>query len=247
MCINRDFFAHWHWHLVAAQAGSTIFGQAVRGHTQIMLASKPVASLVQDEDIPPEVRRKLVLSQKIRKFATAELALPDNGSYLRYARIDRPYVMWNVFASAELSFDAHSWCYPVVGCLSYRGYYDRSDATELADKLQAQGADVYVAPVAAYSTLGWFADPLISPMMRWPDEELARVIFHELAHQQRYIRDDTELNEAYATALAEIALLAWGQGRAEICWRGSARAQTHEGCQFYRSATGYQKRAGRDF
>lgn len=159
--------------------------------------------------MPPHTRRQLERVRDIRNFASSELHLPDNNSYREYADLDRDYVVWNVFAAPALSLEALEWCYLFVGCLTYRGYFDRADALRLAIDLREQGLDVFTGGVAAYSTLGWFDDPVLNTMLRWDETRLATVIFHELAHQRLYIRDDTKFNEAFADTVAMAGVHRW--------------------------------------
>jgi len=179
----------------------------------MLSAARPIPQWLADPATPPELRQRLELAREIRAFASRELALPDNDSYTRYADLHRPSAVWNVFATAELSLQLKTWCYPLFGCASYRGYFHQSDADALAQQLAAQGMDVFVAPVPAYSTLGWFSDPLLNTFVGWPEPELARLIFHELAHQLVYVRDDTRFNESFATAVEREGVARWVTAR----------------------------------
>jgi predicted aminopeptidase len=185
------------------------YGQAVGGHLGLMNAREPVDEVIADPGSPPELRRQLSDSQAMRSFAAAELALPVDDSYRHYVALDRPYVVWNVFATPELSLEPEQWCFLIVGCVSYRGYFDEADARALADELAAQGLDVHVGGAIAYSTLGWFDDPLTSPMLDRGDIALAGLIFHELAHRRLYVKDDSAFNEAYASTVEEMGLRRW--------------------------------------
>ena len=147
--------------------------------------------------------------QAIRRFASRDLGLPDNGSYTRYADLGRPFVTWNVFATPGLSLEPRRWCFPIAGCVDYRGYFDEAAAKREATRLTAEGDDVYVGGVPAYSTLGWFDDPVLSTFIRWPETEVARLVFHELAHQLLYVKDDTVFNESFATTVEEVGLERW--------------------------------------
>jgi predicted aminopeptidase len=151
----------------------------------------------------------------IRDFATRELGLPDNGSYRSYADLGRPYVVWNVVAAPEFSVEPKEWCYPVVGCVAYRGYFSEQRARRFAAGVRSQGLDVTVDGVAAYSTLGHFDDPVLNTMMGWNDVELAAIIFHELTHQLLYVANDASFNEALATTVEEEGVRRWlqSQGR----------------------------------
>ncbi len=155
------------------------------------------------------MRRRLELAAAARRFASERLGLPNNESYLHYADLKRPYVVWNVFAAPALSLNLHRSCFLFVGCLEYRGYYAEAAARRFAATLRLRGYDVYVGGVSAYSTLGWFDDPLLNTMLRWSDAELVKTIFHELAHQQFYVNGDSTFNESFATAVANYGLAAW--------------------------------------
>ncbi len=202
---------------MAALAGCgsvSYLSQSVQGHLGVMNAARPVAEWLADAGTPAELRERLLLSQRIRDFAVRELALPDNASYRRYAALDRPAVVWNVVAAPELSLALKTWCFPVVGCVGYRGYFEREGAVALAGELRGAGLEASVYGVPAYSTLGklpfdYFADPLLSTFIRYPEGELARLIFHELAHQVAYAKDDTEFNESFATAVERLGGTRW--------------------------------------
>ena len=201
--------------LLAAGGCSTAgyYGQSVAGHLDIVRRAQPVERWIADPATPPALRARLELAARMRAWAVTELALPDNASYRRYAALDRPAAVWNVVAAPELSLKLETWCFAFVGCVGYRGYYDRAAADALADELRARGLDVQVYPVPAYSTLGWTnwlgGDPLLSTFIGWPEGELARLIFHELAHQVVYVRDDTMFNESYATAVERLGGARW--------------------------------------
>ncbi|MFN9807733.1 MAG: aminopeptidase [Betaproteobacteria bacterium] len=198
------------------------YAQAVGGHVRLMTAARPVEQWLADPTASADLKQRLELAQRIRRFAADELGLPDNASYTAYANLGRPAVVWNVFATPELSLQLKSWCYPVLGCASYRGYFAQADAQAHADALRAAGYDVNVVPVPAYSTLGWTnwlgGDPLLSTFIHWPEAELARLIFHELAHQVVYVSGDTVFNESFATAVERAGLQRWieAAGRPEL-------------------------------
>jgi len=191
------------------------YGQAARGQVEILLGRRSFAEVIADPASPPELRRKLALARDARAFAVRELALPDNASYLRYTDLHRPFVVWNVFAAPALSLAPIESCFPIVGCLSYRGYFRETKARAHAAKLAAQGADVYVGGVAAYSTLGWFSDPLLNTMLVWDDRRLVKTLFHELAHQRVYFPGDTAFNESFAMAVADLGYARWRASRGE--------------------------------
>ena len=188
-------------------------GQSVGGHLELMRRARPVDQWLADSATSEALKRRLELSQRMRAFAVRELHLPDNSSYTRYADIGRPAVVWNVVATPELSLTLKTWCFPVMGCVGYRGYFDKAGADALAATLHAQGLEVDVYGVPAYSTLGWTnwlgGDPLLSTFINWPDAELARLMFHELAHQVAYAADDTAFNESFAVAVERIGGTRW--------------------------------------
>lgn len=191
------------------------YGRTVTGHLQILQSRQPVRDIIEDERADPALRSTLIHIGELLDFAHDDLALPDNGSYRHYADLNRPYVAWNVFAVPELSMDPKQWCYPLVGCFDYRGYFDRNSAVDYAMRLRQQAWDVYVGGVRAYSTLGWFRDPVLNTMLDQDDWEIARLIFHELAHQKIYIKDRVDINEAFAESVARIGLERWLATRAE--------------------------------
>lgn len=188
------------------------YAQSVNGQLEIMVKSRSIDRLINNNSLPRDTLAQLTLSKQIRDFAINELGLPDNNSYLDYADLKRDFVVWNVFAAPELSLQGRQWCYLIVGCLSYRGYFSEEAANSLANELENQGYDVFVGGVTAYSTLGWFADPVLNTMLRYGDTYLAKVIFHELAHQKVYIKNDTEINEAFADTVAEAGVRRWLDG-----------------------------------
>jgi predicted aminopeptidase len=189
--------------------------QTAHGQLSLMSKRKPIGRVIDDPSTPPGVRAKLQEVTEIREFAIRELGLPDNGSYRSYADVGRPYVVWNVVAAPEFSLTARRWCYPVVGCVAYRGYFKENKARSYAAKLRGEGWDVSVGGVAAYSTLGHFSDPILNTMMGWDDIELAAIVFHELTHQLLYVRNDSSFNEALATTVEEEGVRRWllRQGR----------------------------------
>ena len=189
------------------------YWQSVSGHLQLMNAARPVQEWLEDASAPAPPKQRLVLSQRMREFAVKELHLPDYPSYRRYADLKRRAVVWNVVAAPEFSLTLRTWCFPVMGCVSYRGYFAETEARAEADALQAQGWEVSVYGVPAYSTLGWMnwagGDPLLNTFITYPEGELARLIFHELAHQVVYVKDDTMFNESFATAVERLGSARW--------------------------------------
>jgi predicted aminopeptidase len=189
------------------------YAQAVNGHMDLMQRARPVPEVIADPATPAPLRERLELSQRMRDFAVAELKLPEGPSYRRYADLGRSAVVWNVVAAPELSLQLKTWCFPVVGCVGYRGYYSQAAADALAAELRAQGYEVMVYGVPAYSTLGkleWMGgDPLLNTFVGGSEADLARLIFHELTHQVVYVGDDTTFNESYATAVERLGGRLW--------------------------------------
>ena len=190
--------------IVSGLCGCTNLGyyyQAVEGQMQIWNRSRPIAQVIEDTHTSPPIRERLTQVLRMRDFASAELALPDNGSYRKYADLERPYVVWNVFAAAEFSVVPKEWCFPFAGCVGYRGYFNQAGAERFSEELRRKGLDVFVTGIPAYSTLGWFDDPVLNTVMRYRDPQLAGLIFHELAHQVVYVPGDTVFNESFAVAV----------------------------------------------
>jgi predicted aminopeptidase len=185
------------------------YTQAVRGHVEIMRLAEPIDERLRQPDTPEPLRAKLTRVLAIREFASRELQLPDNGSYKRYADLGRPFVLWNVFAAPEFSVKPVESCFLFAGCVSYRGFYSEERAKQHADELAAEGYDTYVVGVSAYSTLGWFDDPVLSTFLQYSETEVARTVFHELAHQVLYLKGDTMFNESFATAVEEEGARRW--------------------------------------
>ena len=184
------------------------YWQGITGQIDLLTRAQSISSVLENVR-DPAVKRKLERVMAIRDYATRELGLPDNASYRRYTELDRRFVLWNVFATPPLSLTPRQWCFPIAGCVNYRGYFAEKDARAEAAKLAANGDDVHIGGVPAYSTLGYFADPMLSTFIRYPDAEIARLIFHELAHQVVYAKDDTVFNESYAVAVEEEGLRRW--------------------------------------
>jgi predicted aminopeptidase len=183
--------------------------QAAHGQLSLVAGSRPVEDWMNDAATDPKLRARLAKAREIRGFAVAELALPNNKVFRNYTALSRPFVMWNVVATPELSLKPIQWCFPIAGCVTYRGYYSKDDAQAYANELRAEGKDVQVGGVPAYSTLGWFNDPLLSTFINYQDAELARLVFHELAHQVAYAPGDTQFNESFATAVEEAGVRRW--------------------------------------
>jgi predicted aminopeptidase len=194
---------------VSAELSLGYYWQSARGHLAVWWAARPAEQWIADTATDPALAERLRLAQRIRRFASEALSLPDNGSFTRYAQLDRPFVLWNVQAAPALSLEPRQWCFPVAGCVAYRGFFALAEAETFAASLRAEGLDVQVSGVPAYSTLGWFDDPLLSTFIRYPEPELAQLIIHELAHQVVYVQGDTAFNESFATAVELIGVERW--------------------------------------
>jgi predicted aminopeptidase len=203
--------------LIAALSGGCYLLQSAEGQLSLMSKRQPIDAVIDTPSTPQKLRAQLKSVTAIRNFASRDLGLPDNGSYRKYADIGRPYVVWNVVAAPEFSIEPKRWCFPIVGCVAYRGYFVEARARRFAAKLHVQGFDVVVGGVAAYSTLGHFDDPILSTMVSWNDVELASIIFHELTHQLLYVSNDAAFNEALATTVEEEGVRRWleAQGRGQ--------------------------------
>lgn len=203
------------------------YGQAIAGQLELMARARPVDAWLADPRTEAALKQQLELAQQLRAFSVQVLQLPDNPSYRSYADLKRAAAVWNVVAAPPLSLQLERWCYPLFGCVSYRGYFDRHAALALAAQLQADGLETDVYPVPAYSTLGWSnwagGDPLLNTFVGGAPQELARLMFHELAHQQLYVADDTAFNESFATAVARLGLDRWLQAHGDAAQREQDR------------------------
>jgi predicted aminopeptidase len=195
--------------------GTTYLAQAAAGQWHVMHERRPIEVVLADQHTPQPVRETLTDARDAREFASRELHLPDNSSYKTYADIGRPYVVWNVVATPEFSVEPKHWCFPIAGCVAYRGYFSEHKAQEFAAGLASKDLDVVVEGVPAYSTLGKLSDPLLSSMLSYGETELAATIFHELAHQLLYVKNDSQFNEAFAVTVEEAGLDRWLKARGE--------------------------------
>lgn len=203
---------------VTGCANTAYLLKSASGHLQLLQAAGPVDDWLAEESTPPALKQRLLLAQEIRRFAVTTLHLPDNASYQCYAQLPRRAVVWNVVAAPAYSLTLKTWCFPVTGCVGYRGYFDEQEAQQQAGALRTEGLEASVYGVPAYSTLGWMnwlgGDPLLSTFIQYPEDELARMVFHELAHQVVYVKDDTAFNESFATAVERLGSTAWLASRA---------------------------------
>ncbi len=218
--------------LLAGCTELAYYRQAAAGQWALWQVRQPVPEVLENPATPATLRQRLETTQALRDFASAELDLPNHGSYQHYADLQRPWVVKNVFAAPELSLEPRQWCFLIVGCLSYRGYFDPEAAQALAETLRADGDDVYVADISAYSTLGWFDDPLLNTFIHWPEGRLAELLFHELAHQRLYVANDTAFNEAYATAVGRLGAERWLERQGTVDERAEYAADVQRREQF---------------
>ena len=204
------------WMLAAvmsvAGAGCANLGyylQSADGQLKVLNARRPIAEVLADPATPPALKTKLELVLRLRDFASSELKLPDNRSYRNYADLRRPFIVWNVFAAPEFSIEPKQWCFLIAGCVGYRGYFSPDGAEQFAAGLRAEGYDVFVSGVPAYSTLGWFDDPVLNTFINYPEYELARLLFHELAHQRVYAKHDSQFNDSFAVTVETAGVQRW--------------------------------------
>jgi predicted aminopeptidase len=220
----------------------SFYWQALNGQMEILNKARPIDSVIQDRDTKPELKQRLTSLLAIRDYASKELKLPDNKSYRSYADLKRPFVIWNVFATTEFSTELTQWCFPIAGCVNYRGYFSQENAERFAKNLSPEMSDAFVAGVPAYSTLGYFNDPMLNTFIHYPEVELARLVFHELAHQVVYVQDDSMFNESFATAVEEAGIERWLESQAgrglSATWQ---TAQTRR-AQFQQLVLKYQQR-----
>jgi len=195
--------------LLSACSNMNYYWHSTKGHLSIMNKRVDISTLLKNPDFDKQLRSRLILVQEIRAFSITTLALPDNDSYTNYAQLNQPYVLKNLFAAPEFSTHLLSWCYPIAGCASYRGYYDEALLSDFVTTLEKDQSDIHIAEVPAYSTLGWFDDPVLSSFVNWPDTRLAGLIFHELTHQRLYIDNDTLFNESLASAVQRMGTELW--------------------------------------
>lgn len=195
--------------VVSGCASPGYYLHAISGQVELLNKRRPVEEVLNDPATTPQIRQQLELVQRLRDFASQELGLPDNRSYRTYADLERPFVVWNVFATPELSLEPKQWCFLFAGCVPYRGYFARNKADQFAASLKQDGYDVYIGGVPAYSTLGWFNDPVLNTFINRTEADLAGLLFHELAHQVVYVSGDTTFNESFATVVELEGVKRW--------------------------------------
>ncbi len=237
------------WFLVICQVvwltgcvNLTYYAQAVGGHMDLLHRSKPISAIIADPDVDHQLRNSLARVVILRDFASRELKLPDNKSYTSYADLQRPYAVWNVFASPELSVELKKWCFIKAGCVGYRGFFSQAKAERYAEKLKDEGYDTYVGGIRAYSTLGWFNDPILNTFIGSPEMDLARLIFHELAHQVVYVPGDTVFNESFATAVEHEGVARWFKRNGSVSEQIAFNVRHEMETVFTELVLGYRKR-----
>ena len=189
--------------------GVAYYTQAAVGQSTLLWQSRPIDEVIRDPKTSHHLRDRLRFVESVRDYAESELFLPATDSYRRFTDIGRDFVLWSVVAAEEFSTEPKLFCHPITGCVAYQGYFDRADALAFAEGLESTGYEAAVGPVAAYSTLGWFADPVLSSVLHYPDTQLAELIFHELAHELLFIPGDTTFNESFATFVARVGVEQW--------------------------------------
>jgi predicted aminopeptidase len=205
----RTFFSLTILLLSSACSDLGYYWHTTNGHMELMQKRVYIEDMLEDPDLDPELRKRLLLVKAIRSFSVEALALPESASYNNYVQLDRPYALQNLFAAAEFSTNLHLWCYPIIGCAGYRGFYDEEMLAAQVGLLKARNFDTYIGNVPAYSTLGWFDDPVLSSFINWPDYRLAGLLFHELSHQRIYVKNDTQFNESLAVAVQQAGTELW--------------------------------------
>lgn len=231
--------------LLLSTGGCANFGyytQAVKGQFQIYSRTRPIADVIADTDTDPALKEKLGRVLRIRRYASHELGLPDNDSYRVYADLKRPYALWNVFATPELSLKPIQWCFLITGCVAYRGYFSRAQAEAFANKLRAAGDDVFVGGVTVYSTLGWFDDPVLNTIINRPIPDIAGLIFHELAHQRLYVKGDTTFSESFAMTVELEGVHRWLQSQGNAGQFSRYQEQRKRRMQFIQLMLKYRDR-----
>lgn len=230
---------------IASATGCSSVGyyfQALNGQMELTRKARPIPEVVADPGTSPALKAKLGEVVQMRDFASQELHLPNNGSYRRYADIGRPYVVWNVFAASEFSVQPKEWCFPFAGCVGYKGYFSKTGAEQLAAELRAQHFDVFVGGVPAYSTLGWFDDPVLNTFVGYPDAEIARLMFHELAHQTVYVKGDSTFNESFAVTVEREGVDRWLAAHGTEAQRRAFDQQRARGQAFAELVAKYRSR-----
>lgn len=227
---------------LSACANLPYYAQAVDGHFNVLRRSQPISAIIAHPDTDPKLKHSLSKIVQLREFASRELKLPDNLSYTNYADLEQPYVVWNVFASPELSLKLKEWCFVQVGCVNYRGFFSQAKAEHYAEVLRNEGYDVYVGGIRAYSTLGWFSDPVLNTFIGYSEMNLARLIFHELAHQVVYVPGDSVFNESFATAVEHEGVRRWFESNGTVFQQAVLNARQEREAIFTNLVLKHRKR-----
>ena len=222
----------------------SFYGQAIKGQYQIVAHQQKLQKVLADSQTPAPLKAKLELVQHLRAFAKQQLQLPVDGHYEKYADVHRPFVVWNVEAAPEFSLEPKSWWYPFVGSLDYRGYFSKEGAQKYGDWLQTRGYDVHVGGVTAYSTLGWFKDPVLNTFIFDPEPDLAETLFHELGHQRVFASGDTDFNEAFATTVGQEGARRWFRAKGDQAALEKYLAEVRRTTQFARLIARHTRPAG---
>ena len=193
--------------LGGCQAG--YYTHLLTGHAGFMADREALEDVLATDTLTEHQRHQLLLSRTLLRFADEHLALPADNVYRHYVALPHDWVVWNLFAAEEFSLAPHQYCYPLVGCAAYRGYFSMERARRDQQRLEAKGLEVFAAGAIAYSTLGWFSDPLTSAMLSGDDVWFAELLFHELVHRRYYLKGDTRFNESLATAVAREGVRRW--------------------------------------
>jgi predicted aminopeptidase len=218
------------------------YGQLISGQISILNKRQPIRKLLAESDTPEKLKQKLKLVLEIRTFAKDKLFLPAKDQYLSFVDLERPFAVYNVYATPEFSFSPKTWCYPIIGCAVYRGYFSKDNAFDYAARLRAKGYDVYIGGVVAYSTLGWFGDPVLSTFINLSDNKLAALIFHELSHHLLYVPDDTTFNESFATSVEQESLRRWLMAKDNLKAYGEYMKDYRRHQQFIELVLKYRKK-----
>jgi predicted aminopeptidase len=244
----RSLRSHSPWLALVLLAGcdtASYYMQAIRGQAEMWHATRPIEAVIADPAAPKALKARLEYAMQVREFASARLGLPDNSSYRGYADLKRPYVVWNLFATDAYSVRPRQWCFPVAGCVAYKGYFSRAEAEAAAAELKRSGDDVFVGGVPAYSTLGYFNDPVLNTFIHYPQAELARLIFHELAHQVVYAQGDTAFNESFAVTVEREGVRRWMQAHGSSAELAAFDRSQQRRAGFYTIAAKYRHRLDR--
>ena len=209
---------------------SRYYYQVAEGHIKIMAAREPIQDLIDSDKLPEKEKKQLKRVMELRSYAETELQLPVDDHYSEYVDLKRPHVVWNVIAAPEFSMSPQKWCFPIAGCVNYKGYFSEADAKDYAAQLEGDNLDTYVGGVAAYSTLGWFDDPVLNTFLFRGDASLAGLLFHELSHKLLYIKGDSVFNESFATTVEIEGLMRWlkTQSKDELLAKHLTRKKRHQ-------------------